>query len=307
MLIHNQTQLPFTSNKGVNIQAGTKTYVSVNREFKNKLSSPYSNCLRDLSNPPNSYAASLFSHFHSLNVNYYDQDFCFTLCFQDKLIHKCNCTDIIAPTILNISYCETVNELKCLNDFNDFFSKSDLNSFCENACPSQCQSIEYKLGLSTSSFPTLSYAKSIQDSHLNVNNFPSDINDTELIEFCNKGFLKVIVSYDNLYYTSVDEVPAMTLNDLLGNLGGQLGLFIGISFLSLVELIELIVTLTMTVYYQRKGKIIKIPENSVAPLKESVHTVNAVNVPYTEPVETPVQEKLTSVESFAFEQNQTKN
>jgi hypothetical protein len=45
------------------------------------------------------------------------------------------------------------------------------------------------------------------------------------------------------------------LNDLLGNLGGQLELFIGIGSLSLVELKELIVTLTMLVYYQRKGKI----------------------------------------------------
>jgi hypothetical protein len=38
-------------------------------------------------------------------------------------------------------------------------------------------------------------------------------------------FLKLIVNYDNLRYTSVDEVPAMNLNRLLGNLGGQLGLF----------------------------------------------------------------------------------
>jgi acid-sensing ion channel 2 len=230
-------------------------------------------------------------------VNYYDQDFCFTICFQVKLIDKCNCSDIITPTIRSAKYCETNEELECFDQFVDFFSKSDLNSLCENACPSQCQSIEYKLGLSTSSFPTLSYAKNIQTSYLNYYKFPSDINDTELIEFCNKGFLKVIVSYENLYYTLVDEVPAMTLNDLFGNLGGQLGLFIGISFLSLVELIELIVTLSITVYYQRKGKIIKIPENSVAPLKESVQSVN---VPYTAPVVTLVKEKLTSVESIVF-------
>jgi hypothetical protein len=174
-------------------------------------------------------------------------------------------------------------------DYLSFFSKSDLNRLCENACPRRCQSIEYKLGLSTSSFPTLSYAKTIQASHLNLNKFPSYINDTELIEFCNKGFLKVIVSYDNLYYTSVDEVPAITLNDLLSNFGGQLELFIGIGSLSFVELKELIVTVTMIVYYQRKGKIIKIPENSVAPLEESVE---AVNVPYTEPLESPVQELI---------------
>jgi hypothetical protein len=235
-------------------------------------------------------------------VTLYDQDFCFTICFQDKLIDKCNCSDIITPTIRNALYCETNDQLECLYEFNDFFSKSDLNSLCENACPSQCQSIEYKLGLSTSSFPTLSYAKSIQASSSNWYNIFSTLNntalnDSELIEFCNKGFLKVIISYDNLYYTSVDEVPAMTLNDLLGNLGGQLGLFIGISFLSLVELIELIVTLSLTVYYQRKGKIIKNRENTITPFEELVQTVNTS---YTEPLKLP----LSKVESTVIDKRQ---
>jgi hypothetical protein len=120
-----------------------------------------------------------------------------------------------------------------------------------------------------------------------------------LIEFCNKGFLKVIISYDNLYYTSVDEVPAMNLNDLLGNLGGQLGLFIGISFLSLVELIELIVTLSLTVYYQRKGKIMKNRENTITPFEELVQTVNTS---YTEPIKSPVKLPLAKVESTVIGQ-----
>ena len=68
-------------------------------------------------------------------------------------------------------------------------------------------------------------------------------------------FLKVIVSYDNLYYTSVDEVPSMTLNDLLGNLGGQLGLFIGISFLSLVEILEIAFEVCFIVYENKKNKV----------------------------------------------------
>ena len=276
LIIHNQSQVPFTLNNGINIQPGTETYVSVNREFTNKLGIPYSNCLNDLSNPPNNYAETLFSYFDSLNITYYDQDFCFTMCFQDKLINTCNCSDIVTPIIRDSTYCETTNELQCFNKFSDFFSKSDLNSLCEYACPSQCKTIEYNLGLSTCAFPTLSYARNLQTS--DWGKFPYDINDTELIQFCREGFLKVIVSYDNLYYTSVDEVPSMTLNDLLGNLGGQLGLFIGISFLSLVEIIELIVAICITIFNQRKGKFVKIQNNTITPLQAPVQALVPVSI-----------------------------
>lgn len=244
--VHNQSEQSFTLDKAISIQPGIETYVSVNREFKNKLPSPYSDCLSDISKPPNDYAQTLFTYFKDLNVTYYDQDFCFTICFQDKLIDKCNCSDIITPAIRNDQYCETDNELLCLNSFNNIFSKSDLNSLCENACKHQCQSVEYKLSLSTSAFPTLSYAQDIKKTFSRF--FPYINTDSELMEFLKKGFLRFNVNYDNLRYTSVDEVPAVTFNGLLGNLGGQLGLFIGISILSFVEVIELLIACCIITY-----------------------------------------------------------
>jgi hypothetical protein len=51
-----------------------------------------------------------------------------------------------------------------LNSFNNYFSTIDLNSLSENACKHQCESIEYKLSLSSFAFPTLSYAQDIKNS-----------------------------------------------------------------------------------------------------------------------------------------------
>ena len=95
----------------------------------------------------------------------YDQGFCFKIFYQDKLIDKCKCSDKITPTIRNAKYCQTNDELECLNKFYDFFSKRNLSGLCENACKHQCQSILYKLSLSTSAFPTLSYAQDKQNSY----------------------------------------------------------------------------------------------------------------------------------------------
>ena len=276
LFVHNQSSVPFTLNSGISLQPGTETYVGIRRQLTNKLGTPYSNCLQDLSSSPNTYAHILFSYFRDLNVTYYDQNFCFKICFQDKLIENCSCCDISTPSIRNATFCETESELKCYNEYKDFFSKTNLNTLCDNACPNQCQTIDYNLALSTAAFPTISYAKNLQTSDNTYYNFPQYTTDTELMDFCRQGFLKFIINYDHLYYTLIDESPALNSNDLLGNLGGQLGLFIGISFLSLVELIELIVELVTIVLNQGRKKMIQLHKIQVIPLPLPDTKINKV-------------------------------
>ena len=58
--------------------------------------------------------------------------------------------------------------------------------------------------------------------------------------------LQVLVYYDNLAYTHIEEEAKMTAEDLLGILGGHLHLFLGMSMLSFVELGECVIVLAMT-------------------------------------------------------------
>ncbi len=250
LFVHNQSTMPFALNSGVTIHPGFETYVGINRKFMKKLAKPYSTCITDLSNPPNDYAQVLFGFFKDLNVPYYDQNFCFRLCFQDKLINNCSCLDISTPVIRNSSYCESFYQIDCLQNFIKFYSQADLNQICNNACLTQCQSIQYDLSLSTAAFPTLSYLKKVQS--FNEFKFPLYVSDLELIEFAHLGYLKVIVNYENLYYTLFDESPAITSDMIFGNLGGQLGLFIGISCLSFIELLELVIIIVDLILKRKK-------------------------------------------------------
>ena len=59
------------------------------------------------------------------------------------------------------------------------------------------------------------------------------------LELARGSLVKIFVYFDQIKYTRVNEAPAVTFVDLIANIGGELGLFIGISLLSLVELIEL--------------------------------------------------------------------
>lgn len=49
----------------------------------------------------------------------------------------------------------------------------------------------------------------------------------------------VNVYYDDMFYIMVSEAPDVTLDQLIALVGGNLGLFLGISLMTLVETIEL--------------------------------------------------------------------
>ena len=46
------------------------------------------------------------------------------------------------------------------------------------------------------------------------------------------------VFYDDLSYTKISQQPQISLNILISNIGGLLGLFLGVSFLTMVEILE---------------------------------------------------------------------
>jgi hypothetical protein len=54
------------------------------------------------------------------------------------------------------------------------------------------------------------------------------------------GSLSVNIFYSSLSYTNIQEKPSVTGVTLMPDLGGRLGLFLGISFLSLAEVFEVL-------------------------------------------------------------------
>ena len=113
LTIHNQTRAPFstiTQNYGIHIPTGYETYIALTKKITKKLEYPFSNCIKDLV-PFSEESKKIFGYFQDLNMKYYDKEFCNLVCFQDKLINKCGCCDIGAPTIRNASYCTSMEQL----------------------------------------------------------------------------------------------------------------------------------------------------------------------------------------------------
>ena len=89
-------------------------------------------------------------------------------------------------------------------------------------------------------------------SRLNISNKIVDINyinDTKNVSVSDNSITKNIVFinvfYDDLTTTFVKEIPEINGDQLLGNIGGNLALFAGMSALSFVEIIELIIEIIL--------------------------------------------------------------
>jgi hypothetical protein len=56
-----------------------------------------------------------------------------------------------------------------------------------------------------------------------------------------KSFVVLNIAYDSLSYTEIREHSKMNFIALLGSIGGNLSLFLGVSVLSLFEIVEVLI------------------------------------------------------------------
>lgn len=117
-----------------------------------------------------------------------------------------------------------------------------MNEECAVSCPTECTKQEFSPFVSTISYPT--------EYFFNHNLFPDGKNSSDYPFEPNASFAemrnnlaRVEVYYDRFSYTSIKQAPSMTLISLISSTGGLLGLFLGMSFLSFVEIFDLIMSL----------------------------------------------------------------
>ena len=162
--------------------------------------------------------------------NNYTQQFFFLQCFQKHIFNKFNCSIIHFP-----SFYKSSGECK-LNDSTDVFSEI-FYSLCLPLCPLECYKNSFKTSVSSYTIFSLKYIKYIKSNP----NLASDFTRSE-IDSTTTGtsFSKVNIFYESLSYVLTTESPKMDIISLLASIGGNLGLFLGVSVFSLRETIEVI-------------------------------------------------------------------
>jgi hypothetical protein len=246
MYIHNKSLNPVeSSDEPIKLTPGLSTELKISRVFTERLPYPYNDCVDDLS-LLNSHDSLLVKHILAKTKSSYRQKDCFDLCLAQYLIQSCNLTS--SP----LGFPWELAGFDCAEKEYENFITKNIHEFCKLDCPLECNSIDFNIEVMTSLFPNENYAKELMNNSKIKSKYPAGYNIT--LEDLSKSLVQFSVYYKNFDYTLVSQTPKQELVDCVSNVGGLLGLFVGMSFLSFGELIEALVEVLIIAFEKNKVK-----------------------------------------------------
>ena len=193
--------------------------MAVSRKVFNQLPSPYSKC--NLQSIDSLAYDDYRNYLKLLNLEYQSSD-CIIYCLRE-IIENYKCS------LLNCSEQYLIDSYK----------------ICDLNCPLKCNSDGFNKQFSYKAFPSRAYYN---------NQTFSQFNESTDFDTFRESILRFKVGYESLYIAITNKKAKMNLEDLLSQIGGLLGCFLGASFISLVEIFELFVEIFSRIF-NRKQKV----------------------------------------------------
>ncbi|XP_042857069.1 low-density lipoprotein receptor-related protein-like [Penaeus japonicus] len=214
VVIHSPHILPVPEEEGFNLGPGSSS-VSVRRSENQRLGKPHGECRKE-------YEAELPFEYSPL--------LCDQLCVEGQLRQRCGCFIGLSPVYEALNYkpeerCEgkLPTQKLCI----DRVTRDVIEEKIQCDCPQACREMKYQTQVASSKIDDV-YYRILSQTRKEVPSMCS--NDTEL--------LRLLVYLGSMYYDVIEETPAYTWDTLLSNIGGSLGLFIGVSLVSILEVLE---------------------------------------------------------------------
>nr|XP_019920401.2 amiloride-sensitive sodium channel subunit alpha [Crassostrea gigas] len=247
LVIHEPGTLPFPEEEGFTLSPGYETSIGMKMVALSRSKPPYGNCSEGES-------------FYQTYGVHYTMSTCLHICRNINVIEICKCRP--SENIVDIDYMDQFYSLPvCSLVENNKTKKHNFKRTCEEyvyyqieenkincGCESACRETVYKNTLSGRVWPKDSYYRQellnltcSKRNHTYCSKYDSDINLKD-------NFLKTVIYYEDLNFEEISEEPLYDGFRFLSDIGGTLGLFLGASILSFVELVQLMVEI---LYYFR--------------------------------------------------------
>ena len=209
---------------------GTAASIKLYLTHSIDLPSPYSNCQYT-----QNMNSDVVKSIRKANISY-DRYNCIAFCQQQILYNVSSCYYMTYPNIFNHSLCQSYDQ--CMRN-----RDADLDDAeCPILCPPECEQYEFDYDVSLSEFPSRSYSHKLirnrSDSFKRL--FKTDNITYDMVK---KSVASFYFYFDELVITEIEQSPSIEFVDLISNIGGIFGLFVGLSVLSFVEIIELSISL----------------------------------------------------------------
>ena len=187
-------------------------------------------------------------------------------------IKACNCYWTLFPKFFNTPPCLNSTQLDCLNIVASSYNTDQANFVQRyiNRCPLECETVKY--GFQSSSLYYPSYEAYIQLTTETVPYAPNfnftlgytqpyyyyflqQYNiDVSTYDLYRDYFYSMKIFYSKATFTQITESPQQGIIDLLSSLGGNLGMFLGFSIFSLVEVFELLIKVIWVLVFFKSKK-----------------------------------------------------
>ncbi|GFR99829.1 acid-sensing ion channel 1, partial [Elysia marginata] len=242
VLIHDNKEYPFPEDGSLVVAPGFYTAISVRKMKTKRLSSPYGNCIDSAVNT----TKNLFSEGGFI----YSRNGCQKSCFQEYVYRTCSCCDSGFPCVGaalekatgkrvpgGVRWCNSTlaTDLNCMENANFLFTENKLG--CSDRCPPACEQSTFKTSVSTAKIPTrASFDTTVE--HIKYNGKAGNISDFNA--FLTNSYILLEIYYETFNVEMVVSEPAYTWSKVLGDIGGQLGLFLGFSLLTALEILEFV-------------------------------------------------------------------
>jgi hypothetical protein len=229
VLGNNSFRNVYENQQEILVSPGALTYIDVQRTIVNQMDQPYSECSM-------SSDSILYKRILSLNVSYIRAD-CISLCRQVLIERECKCYDLKFPRIDSNKFCNSSWEYDCIRNQSKLYDGSGISSECNEMCPFECKKVIFStIHSQINEFSTEKAQEYFEHKLLNPKYKELNLSITDV----KQSIINLNVFYDRLSFAEITEKPSFHFVDLISNVGGTFGLFIGISLLSLLEVVEII-------------------------------------------------------------------
>nr|XP_053638313.1 uncharacterized protein LOC128692952 isoform X1 [Cherax quadricarinatus] len=234
VIVHSPYQLPFPEDEGFNISPGVSVSARITRRKLIRVGKPHGNCRSDTD-------SQIFTEYSAVR--------CKRMCIEQAYWQRCYCYAGKSPAydsrlpkpqtpcdIANVSHQLCMEMVR--------FNYQQQNLICD--CPPACSETIYD------SQVTLSEEN--KPFYVIIQNLVKRKLADDLCGGNSSDAVRIHLYLDSLNYEIIQESPAYTWDTLVSNVGGNLGLFIGMSLMTVVELMEFLVDVIL-IYFKSRQKV----------------------------------------------------
>ncbi|NXE78579.1 ASI4A protein, partial [Cochlearius cochlearius] len=252
--IHSQDEPPYIHQLGFGVSPGFQTFVSCQEQRLTYLPQPWGNC-----------RASVQGEQTLPGYDTYSIAACRLQCEKEAVVQSCHCRMVHMPGEGWAGPGRCSHADGCVPPD---AAVEDSQERC--SCPTPCNLTRYGKEISMVRIPNKGSARYLARKY--------NKNETYIRE----NFLVLDIFFEALNYEAIEQKKAYDLAGLLGDIGGQMGLFIGASILTILEILDY-------VYEVIRDKVSRVLRRSKPPLKKpsgSIATLGLEELKDQSPCET---------------------